>query len=244
MKLYSSKSTASISFGKNEKLKSLLREIDGINYIVETGTYLGTSSTSVLADIFGSKKDFKVLYTCEADWYFYENAKRNLSRYPFVTCLYGLSIAFAEARDFITVDEAILNHNKVPDVYIDDIRNPLQFYLNELDGKLSNHNYTIKDKIKKILKKKEDGILNRLLPSILGFRNLIVLDSAGGIGYLEFKKVIEILKNEEFYLLLDDIDHLKHFRSFNYIKSSENFKVLGEDLIEGWVLAKYYAAGE
>jgi hypothetical protein len=49
---------------------------------------------------------------------------------------------------------------------------------------------------------------------------LIFLDSAGGVGHLEFKKVMsyskEYLKNK--VLMLDDISHIKHIRSVEFLK--------------------------
>jgi hypothetical protein len=46
-------------------------------------------------------------------------------------------------------------------------------------------------------------------------KQLIFLDSAGGIGYIEYLKVMslqkDLLKNK--VLVLDDIYHVKHYRS-------------------------------
>jgi hypothetical protein len=67
---------------------------------------------------------------------------------------------------------------------------------------------------------------------------LILLDSAGGIGLLEFKIVTETMGSDPYYLLLDDINHLKHFRSFKEIKENPSFTILAENVESGWVFAK------
>jgi hypothetical protein len=45
---------------------------------------------------------------------------------------------------------------------------------------------------------------------------LVFLDSAGGCGYMEFKEFINMPKSflENKVLVMDDVDHVKHFRSF------------------------------
>jgi hypothetical protein len=84
-----------------------------------------------------------------------------------------------------------------------------------------------------------EELQRRLLRRHQGDRPLIHLDSAGGIGYLEFKIVKEIMRGHVFWLLLDDIHHLKHFRSFSDIQSDPSFQIIAHDSINGWVLAKY-----
>jgi hypothetical protein len=71
-----------------------------------------------------------------------------------------------------------------------------------------------------------------------GSHPLVLLDSAGGVGFLEFKTVLQILEGSSFFIILDDIHHLKHFRSYAHIKSDPSFMILGENLQHGWVVAK------
>ena len=68
---------------------------------------------------------------------------------------------------------------------------------------------------------------------------LIVLDSAGGIGYLEFQTVLKVMGNSEYFILLDDIHHLKHFRSARDIKTDKSFEILGLEQHHGWMLAHH-----
>jgi hypothetical protein len=66
---------------------------------------------------------------------------------------------------------------------------------------------------------------------------LIFLDSAGGVGYLEYKEVMSYgydnLKNK--VLMLDDITHIKHLRSVNDL-IEKGFNVgISEDKRFAWV---------
>ena len=56
--------------------------------------------------------------------------------------------------------------------------------------------------------------------------DLVLLDSAGYLGYIEFTYLIENLKSE-CIIALDDIQHVKHFESFKYIrKHPDRFEIL------------------
>ena len=72
-------------------------------------------------------------------------------------------------------------------------------------------------------------------------RPLIVLDSAGGVGWLEYQIVVKEMGTAPYLLLLDDIHHLKHFRSLADIKNNSSFTVLGESMEQGWALAAHRA---
>jgi hypothetical protein len=82
-----------------------------------------------------------------------------------------------------------------------DTDKPLEFYMNEL-----NHNVV-------------EDILYPLISN--NTRQLIFLDSAGGIGYLEYQKVMSLSKDQlnQKVLILDDIYHIKHHRSVLDLKN-------------------------
>jgi hypothetical protein len=67
-------------------------------------------------------------------------------------------------------------------------------------------------------------------------RPLVVLDSAGGIGHLEFLITLERMKRASFALLLDDTHHLKHFRALKHVRSSAEFRVVATANDESWAL--------
>lgn len=238
MKLYSSYANASIQMKEDLKLLDAIKRIadqEKIDFIFETGTYQGTGSTSFIASCFRNSKRLKAFYTTETNLEFYRIAKKNLKKFPFVKCLYGLSVSLPAAEDFLQQDEVLSNHEKYNDIYIDDTNNPKDFYLNEIRGMLRPPPFSLS----RFFVKREQELIKQMIPSLEGTL-FIVLDSSGGIGYLEFTETYKLLQNRnEFYILLDDTHHLKHFRSKLSIEKDKNFTVLASSIENGWLLAHF-----
>lgn len=74
----------------------------------------------------------------------------------------------------------------------------------------------------------EDNLLDKAL-SMMDYKpDLVLLDSAGHMGLIEFKYLMERVKGK-FYLALDDTLHVKHYNTMQYIKeNTEQFKVIYE----------------
>ena len=252
MKDYAAYPRSSISMSKDEKF---LNTIDGIfrdnviTTIIESGTFKGTGSTTTIAEsVVRNKVDIECFYTIEVDYRFYTIAKKNLKKYKFIHPIWGLSVDQNKAISFIENDDAIKNHSNYPDVYIDTLNNPVEFYLNEINGQLSKTEKKKPFFLSLFADSKKHtefakNVFATLLPKVQTQTSLILLDSAGGIGFLEFKTVLEYLADAEFIIILDDIHHLKHFRSLQFIRESGNFKILNESLADGWVVAKYSNTG-
>jgi hypothetical protein len=159
--------------------------------------------------------------------------------------LWGLSLNKQEAIAFVENDDMLKNADKYPDVYCDGDDDPHSFYVKEIKGELGNSRFKIINKyylrkVKKEETKHHQGeeILVKNLTKMRGKNLLVLLDSAGGVGYLEFKKTLETLEGYPYLLVLDDIHHVKHYRSYHYIKNSPDFKILGENYDNGWVFAE------
>lgn len=184
--------------------------------VIETGTYLGTGTTKEIADILVSLKKDIPFYTIEAKKWIYDQAKKNLEKYKFIQPLYGLSLELEECLEFISNDEMIKNHQDYPDLYIDCTKDPVYMYRTEIWSCFAdNPNPPIA------------GLFYDIIPLNRDKNPLIVLDSCGGIGLLEFNKIVELMETYHYYLFIDDIGHIKHNRTFNYIKdNSDNWKVL------------------
>lgn len=234
MKLYSEYPHASISMSGDPELKGLITswfENDAPSYVVETGTYQGLGSTTFLAQNFPPVKAPIAFHTIEVSPVFSKNARKNLARFPFVQVHEGLSVNQQSAIDFVQNDVAILQHQNYPEIFIDDVQAPQAFYLRELQGQLQ----ATKARRGPI----QDDLLHTLLNPIREQAPLIVLDSAGGIGFLEFQTVLELMNGQEFSLLLDDIHHLKHFRSWERVQQDARFTVQGHHSAHGWALARF-----
>jgi len=248
MRKYSEYPYASISMSKERKfidsLTSLFKN-NKLTHVFESGTFTGMGSTTTLAEtIISTQTKIERFITLEADPTFYKEAKRNLSKYSFVTPVNGLSVHRKEAMDFVKNDEAVIHHERYPDVFIDDVEDPVKFYYDEISGNLSSKTgrgllKSLYSKLASTGTKFVDGAFEQFLPEFKGKDPLILLDSAGGIGYLEYQKVMQILSGDDFFLILDDIHHLKHFRSRQDIEKNPRFSILDINIEHGWLIARY-----
>jgi hypothetical protein len=97
---------------------------------------------------------------------------------------------------------------------------------------------SLETQVKNFLWSGED-LLSKYLELHIKNHPLVVLDSAGGCGWLEFQTTIKTMQTNPFLLLLDDIHHIKHYRSLQYIKNCKKFKIINHSPTDGWVLALY-----
>lgn len=249
MKDYALHPGHSISMSKDNKFKETINNIfanNKIEFIVESGTFKGTGSTTTLANaVLKNKVELKAFYTIEVDKKFHSIATKNLQQFSFVKPIWGLSVNKQMAIDFIKNDDAIKHHEKYENVYIDTLNNPAQFYINEIDGKLSKaHRQSLWRKIFSLGSNTTslftENVFEKILPQVATSTSLILLDSAGGIGYLEFLTAIDYLKNSNYFIILDDIHHLKHFRSLEHIKNNQEFELIAMSENDGWAIAKHF----
>lgn len=173
-----------------KKTVEVLVERFAIEEIVETGTYLGTGSTLVFA------QTGLPVYSIECNPLLVTRARKNLKKYLNVSIIHGYSLRQKEMIEFIMRDTiyerdtalAREGGRRAPLVYVDEVSR----------------------------RRCPQAVLARLINNPK--RQLVLLDSAGGVGYLEFEKFMSIpyLKNK--VLMLDDINHVKHYRSVQELK--------------------------
>ena len=232
-----------------EVLSRIIRE-HRIQYFFESGTFNGLGSTTLISEtIQNIGIENPVFYTLERDPYYYGQACENLKKFPFVKVCNGLSVDEKEAVIFLQNDDFLSNHQRYPDIYIDNLENPRQFYLDEISGNLSKNNTDTRNGglfssfISLFSKKKTGAEQQYLIVSILeGMRTkkpLILLDSAGGIGYLEFSKVREAMGSNPYFIILDDTHHIKHWRSRRDVLSDNRFSVIHDDTTHGRIIASW-----
>ncbi len=251
MKLYVNYQYASVSMSKDadfiEAVKKVFQQYP-VQNIIESGTYMGTGSTVILANALkdaGRLSSFGQFYTLEVDFYLYNRAKKNLETHPFVKPVWGMSVTKEEALRFIQADDVLKDHTAYENIFIDDIADPVGFYTNEINGELSNVSLEeqkvvkLKLKLKRLVTTFHEGFFDKTIPAIKNEFPLFLLDSAGGIGWLEFQKVVQLMVDEEYILILDDTHHLKHFRSLQYIQQNKAFTILASNALHGWVIAHH-----
>jgi hypothetical protein len=224
MKIYKDYQFASITMLEDRPFLEALRRFSP-SVIVETGTHLGTGSTKMLASLRPKK-----LYTIECSYINHTQAKENLKAFAFVECLHGLSVGVEESKSFMSLNKHIFDD----DVFIDDA-SPIEFYTNEIMGMLNGGER--KEEMK-------ENLLSEILSKVADENPLILLDSAGGIGLLEFRKVKEIMGSRPYKLVLDDTHHVKHYRSKLAIQQDPMFSIVYNDDVHGRLIAVHNSQEE
>ena len=179
--------------------------------LIETGTYLGLGSTSVLAR---ALKDAEVtdatFYSIEVNPDHYRRAVINLSRQGLnVSTLNGLSVprSLLPTREQIERDY-VLGPTE-DDVYIDhEEPQRAELYHRETD-----------------YPDLADDLLGRCLKRFDYRPDFVLLDSAGHLGHVEYQYVLRLLAGP-CYVALDDIYHVKHFRSFQEMRADPRFELV------------------
>ena len=184
-------------------------ENNTIKVAIETGTYLGIGTTKIVLDamkVYNQDTDF---YSIEANKWHQNQARENLKNLGYenkVKLVYGLSIPSVMALSKEEIDEWVKKYEN-EDIYIDhnpDVRT--QLYLDEAPTNI------------------EDAVLGKCL--LATHPDLLILDSAGHLGWVEFKYALNLMEKECF-IVLDDIFHLKHFESYKYIQAHpESFDLI------------------
>ena len=106
---------------------------ENIQFVFESGTYLGTGSTTTLADLFVANNKLPTKFiTVEGNLDYHKTAKKNLEKYKFIEPVFGLSVDYLEAVRFLVNDEIFSNLDKYPEVYIDHTNNAQHGYLQEI----------------------------------------------------------------------------------------------------------------
>jgi hypothetical protein len=191
------------------------------NKIIETGTYLGDGSTKVIADALELNQiDYEML-TIEANPAYYLRACKNVAIFENVRVLNGLSIP----RDLLPTPnqtEALINDLADENIFVDhQEKERIRLYVQECDFDVP------------------DRMLDICMRYFKNKPNLIMLDSAGHVGFVEFKYMLSLLKGS-CLIVLDDINHIKHYMSFQYMKCDSRFTIRKESTEKyGFCIAEY-----
>jgi hypothetical protein len=202
-------------------LVDLFSREDGPRAVIETGTYKGTGTTMALVkawNIVASKEDFQIV-TMEANTKYFNEAKRNLENWPFVLASQMLSVPRAEAIDYMRNNPIINGLKDYPDIFCDtNSGDHIGFYIKEMSPPVVARDI------------QQDGLRFYIdIFSVMEKKILFVLDSAGGIGGLEFFIMLDKMKGSSYFLWMDDINHVKHYLDLKYIENNEGWKKLFQD---------------
>lgn len=186
---------------KNE-ITNLVAE-NSITKVLETGTLYGEGTT--MAVIEGMKRHGKPFdfISIEVNPENYQQAKKNLGIVNGLHLWNGQSVAKSHLPTDTTF-EGMPDH-----VVVDHLpQNRDRYYRREVA-------FNVPDKM-------IDKALSYFQPE------LVILDSAGYMGFVEFRYLMERV-NHSFLLALDDTGHVKHYNTLQYIKQNpKQFTILWE----------------
>lgn len=197
--------------------------------IIETGTYLGTGTSKVIAEAVqqnGVEADFVSVevnpaYCRRAKKFFAENG---LS----VHCLNGLSLPRGLLPGKEQIEEETVSGLKDADIFVDhrpDVR--ARWYYKETD-----------------FPDVPDDLLGLCLKQFDFRPDFVLLDSAGHIGGIEFDYLVQRLQGV-CWIGLDDIQHIKHHRSYERILSDSRFECVATSQEKfGSCIAKFTPGGK
>lgn len=247
MKSYREYALGSISMHDSAELRALLRDVivrDRIAHVIETGTHVGLGSTRFLAESFPADAPPKSFITIEASWRHWRRAKRNLRRFPFVNPIWGQTLPLREAIEFVERDDFIRHHERHPDIFIDDTDDPVGFYARELRGEIDTTRMGPPRRVWRAIdhwiRYGGEGLLAKSLLAVRDANPLVLLDSAGGTGWMEFTTLRQTMGDRAYVLLLDDVHHVKHYRSLEHVRRDPSFHIIGLDERHGWMLARHH----
>lgn len=180
--------------------------------IIETGLYHGTGSTSLITSLI---RDIPL----DADFYSIECNEKNIKIAEYNLSQDGL-IDHVEIHSGLSVP-----HLLIPSIEetIEDIRTARKIGM-YVDHEIDDSSFYTKE----TSNYEEDDILGKLLKYLSGEVDFLLLDSAGHMGFIEFKYVLPLIKTP-CAIALDDIKHLKHYRSLEMIKNDKRFKLIHEN---------------
>jgi predicted O-methyltransferase YrrM len=201
---------------KESDFASSLREIIGLirpKKIIETGTYHGEGTTKVIAS---ALRDYNIsdsmFFSIEVNPQNIAYAVRYLESQGLldkVRILQGLSLPQSALPSENEIESEFVRSNEYGSVFVDH---------KEEDRAKLYHAETQ-------LRGGQDDLLKKTMDYFDGKPDLVLLDSAGHVGELEFDYLLSMLKSP-CYIALDDIYHVKHHKSFTKLQSDSRFKVL------------------
>lgn len=179
--------------------------------IVETGTYQGLGSTLTICQaLYDNGIPTDQFFSIEVNPTFYGQAYENLAGLGFKPrLLRGLSVPRGMLPTEADIQRETLDAVADASVFIDHQPDKRVFYYH----KETNFPNEL------------DDLLGFVIRSMDGAPDLVMLDSGGHIGYVEFQYALTLIKHP-CYFALDDVFHIKHCRSLKAIQSDSRFKLL------------------
>lgn len=200
-----------------------------VRTVIETGTYFGTGTTATIARALKAGGEGGVCYTIEVNPRHHLVALQHLRRdghLDVVRPLLGLSVPRAMLPSAAEIRRATID---------------------ELDGSAVIVDHDEADRVERYMGETNNpGVPDNLLAYALQCVNyapgMVLLDSGGHMGFVEFQYLLQRLTAPTI-IALDDIKHVKHARSWATITRDARFQVLVESGEKfGFGIARYTPA--
>lgn len=196
----------------SHRIRDLIRTIRP-NKIIETGTYLGTGTTRIIAS---ALEEYGIhdacFYSIEVNPGHYVQAEANIGSQSFkkyVRLLHGLSVPRKKLPSRDEIEDKCVKNVEFDDIFVDhEEQTRVQLYFQETD-----------------FPQLADDLLGACLEKFDYRPNFVILDSAGHMGFIEFEYLISQLKGW-CYIALDNIYHIKHHKSFRVMQEDTRFDIL------------------
>ncbi|MGC8490873.1 MAG: glycosyltransferase [Syntrophobacteraceae bacterium] len=195
--------------------------------IIETGTYLGTGTTTIIAS---SLRQLGIrdatFYTIEVNPLHYRRAMANLKA--------GGLLGYVSPLNGLTLPRGMLpTMEEIEDKYVQNIESE-NIFVDHAEGERAALYYkeTNFDHV-------PDDMLDNCLMKFEYRPDFVLLDSAGHIGNIEFDYLVSKLRGP-CHIALDDIFHVKHHEDFLMMQTDPRFEIVvysGEKF--GFCIAKY-----
>lgn len=186
-----------------DQIKNLIINF-GLTKIIETGSLHGTGTTRACVDALKQGDPFH-FYSIEVNP---DHYKRTVQNIGFVDGFYpinGLSVT----KNLIPTDSTF---NGVPE----------HIFIDHEDANRSDLYY------KEVAFDVMDDALEFALSKLFYHPHLVILDSVGNMGWIEFVYLMDRVLRP-FYLALDDTGHVKHYHTMEFIrKHPDNFRIVWE----------------
>jgi len=202
--------TKKIEFG--QVLEDIILEVNP-KIVVETGTLRGKGSTRIIANALLQLDHVATFFTIEVNPSRWDEIKENTNRYLQndkidLKLICGLSVPRIMLPTLEEIEQMLLEKSCKFDAK--------RFY--------NDVNQDVPDDWLGV-------ILRMYVPDV------IFLDSAGHMGFIEFNYVMQYMSKHPFILILDDVSTIKHWKTVEVLKEDSCFEII--NFTSRFCIAKY-----
>jgi ADP-heptose:LPS heptosyltransferase/predicted O-methyltransferase YrrM len=191
--------------------------------IIETGTYLGQGTSSI---IWRALRDFTItadFTTIEVNPEHHRRAVAHFTSQGMkVRAELGISVPREMLPNLSEISDKFITNREYDGIYYDHDESV------RADRYFSETNFNV-----------ADDLLFQAMRRCAFKPEFVLLDSAGHMGFIEFQYFMSLIQGD-CILMLDDIYHCKHYKTLQIIKQDPRFEIISESREKfGFCIARY-----